>query len=170
MILEAALKLGKKIFVQSVFLLKNLETACDLGLISIPKEAIIPIDELQNESDGSNDLIVLGAAENEEYDMLEKMSQEAYSHTSVMKEDTMIFPSPVIPTNARSTQNLKDRLSRLGAIIQSYDTSDVKASIHAGKDELHWIHQRANPKYFIPVQGYHYMHTCLLYTSPSPRD
>ena len=160
LIVEGALKLGKKIYVQGPALLNNLQTACESGILNVPEEALIPINEMNEENDDVRKvLIICAGGENEEYKMLEKMSQEECEHTSVITEDTVIFPSPIVPTNARMTQNLKDRLSRLGAIIHSYDTSDVKASEHPNKDELHWIHQQISPKYFVPVQGYHYMLT-----------
>ena len=90
-----------------------------------------------------------------------------------MKEDTVIFPSPVIATSARSTQDLYDQLSRLGAITISYDTNDIKGSGHANKDELKWMQERIKPKYFIPVQGYHYMltaHTHILRETGVPDE
>ena len=158
MILEGILKMGKKIYVQENHLLAVLETACEVGALTIPKEALIPIEEVSHD-DSDKSVIVTSGAENEEYEVLEKISQNDYQYTTIKKDDTAIFPSPFIPTNARSVQNLKDRLSRLGAIIRSYDTSDVRSSKHACKDELLWIHRIANPKYFIPVQGYHYMLT-----------
>ena len=34
---------------------------------------------------------------------------------------------------------------------------DVHASGHANRDETFWIHQKINPRFFIPMHGYHYM-------------
>ena len=156
MILEEALKLGKKIYIEGSLLLENLQTAADLGITKTPKEALIPIQEME-EDDPKKVLIILTSSENEICDALESIAQEDYQHIKVKKEDTVIFPSPMIAASARATQNLKDNLSRLGAIIRSYETSDVKGSGHANKSELKWMHQLINAKYFIPIQGYHYM-------------
>ena len=166
MILEEALKLGKKIYIEESLLLENLETASDLNILQVPKEILIPIHEMKKEKDDPKKiLIAFTSSENEICDALESTSQENHPHISITKEDTVIFPSPMISANAQAIQNLKDRLSRLGAIIRSYDTSDVKGSGHANKNELRWMHQLINPKYFIPLQGYHYMlnaHTHIL--------
>ena len=160
LMLEWAVKqLGKRVYVQGAPLLHNIETAREYGLITVPSTSFKSIEEMGDDEDLKKVLIISSGAENEEYEMLERMSQGDYRYTKVLKDDTVLFPSPIIPTNARATQNLKDRLSRLGAIIRSYSTSDVKSSKHAGKDELRWMHQRINPRYFIPVQGYHYMLT-----------
>ena len=158
MILEKVLRAGKKIYVEGALLLENLQTASDLGITQVPKEALIPIQELKKEDDDLKKVfIAFTAEENEMCEALESISRESYRHTSVMTKDTVIFPSPMIPTSAQAIQNLKDRLSRLGAITRSYDTSDVKGSGHANKSELRWMHQLLNAKFFIPLQGYHYM-------------
>ncbi len=157
-VLEGVLKMGRKIYIQGAHLFAVLQIACESGMLNVPKEALIPIEEIGHD-DTDNSVIFTAGAENEEYEVLEKISQNDYRYTAIKKEDTVIFPAPFIQTNARSVQNLKDRLSRLGAIIRSYDTSDVKSSKHPYKDELRWVHQNSNPKYFIPVQGYHYMLT-----------
>ena len=166
MILEEALKAGKKMYIEGTLLIENLQTAADLGITKIPKEALIPTQEIKNEQDDpEKTLIVLTSSENELCDTLEKISQENDTYIKIIERDTIIFPSPMIPANARTTQNLKDQLSRLGAIIRSYNTSDVKGSGHANKSELRWMHQLLNAKYFIPTQGYHYMlnaHTHIL--------
>ena len=49
------------------------------------------------------------------------------------------------------------RLSRQGAHIITYHTSDVHASGHGNRGEAEWIHKQIRPKFFIPVHGYHYM-------------
>ena len=166
MILEKALRAGKKIYVEGSLLLENLQTAADLGIAKVPREALIPIQEMDKEEDDLKKVfIAFTAEENELCEALESISRESYRYTSVMTKDTVIFPSPMIPTSAQAIQNLKDRLSRLGAITRSYDTSDVKGSGHANKSELRWMHQLLNAKFFIPLQGYHYMlnaHTHIL--------
>ena len=166
MILEKALKAGKKTHVEGALLLENLQTACDLGIVQVPKEALIPIQEMKKEQDDPEKVfIAFTAEENEICEALESISRESYRYTSVITKDTVIFPSPMIPANAQAIQNLKDRLSRLGAITRSYDTSDVRGSGHANKSELRWMHQLLDATFFIPLQGYHYMlnaHTHIL--------
>ena len=158
MLMEKALRAGKKIYIEGALLLENLQTASDLGIAKVPKEALIPIREMKKEDDDVKKVFVaFTSEENEICEALESISRESYRYASAVTKDTVIFPSPMIPANAQATQNLKDRLSRLGAITRSYDTSDVKGSGHANKSELRWMHQLLDAKFFIPVQGYHYM-------------
>ncbi len=69
----------------------------------------------------------------------------------------MVLSSSIVPGNERAVQKLKDNLSRQGAKIIHRDTMDVHASGHANRDETVWIHQRVNPRFFMPMHGYHYM-------------
>jgi ribonuclease J len=54
-------------------------------------------------------------------------------------------------------RKLKDNLSRHGLRIVQYRTSDIHASGHGNQDELLWIQKTINPKFFMPVHGYHSM-------------
>jgi ribonuclease J len=56
-------------------------------------------------------------------------------------------------------QRLKDNLSRQGAKIIHYRTSEVyiHSTGHGNRGELEWIHKAIRPKYFIPIHGNHYM-------------
>ena len=159
LIIERAVKLGKHIYIQGKDLYYNLLSASESGVLNLPKEILMPIQEISEIDNPKKALIILTGEENEEYASLETISQKTHRFLSINKKDTIIFPSPMIPVRASETQDLKDDLSREGAIIRSYNTSDVKASSHAGKAELKWIHKISSPKYFIPVQGYHYMLT-----------
>ena len=158
MVIEAAKDLGKTIYVEGDLLMQNIYKACSAGKTRFTEQELLPITDLQGEGDATT-VIITSGAENESYDMLERMSQSTFARLKVLPEDTVAFPAPMIPTNARSTQNLEDRLSRLGAIIRSYETGEVKAGKHQGKDELRWMHQLLQPRFFIPIQGYHYMLT-----------
>jgi ribonuclease J len=86
-----------------------------------------------------------------------RMSQKTHKHFKVNPTDTVLLSSSVIPGNERAVQKLKDNLSRQGAHIIHNKVADVHSSGHANRDETLWIHQRINPKFFIPIHGYHYM-------------
>jgi len=82
---------------------------------------------------------------------------KTHKYVKIKKGDTVVLSSSVVPGNERSVQRLKDNLSRQGARIIHRDTMDVHASGHANRDETFWIHQKINPRFFMPMHGYHYM-------------
>lgn len=159
LILEGVLGNGRDIYVEDSLLLDNLLTACDLGITDIPKKQIKSFQELDTSSDMSNVVLFFCGDEGEDYPSLNRVSFAMHRRIHAGNSDSVIFPSPIIQANARVVQDVKDRLSRLGASILSYTTSDIRGSSHPSKDELRWLHQKSNATFFIPVQGYHYMLT-----------
>ena len=157
-IVEHLIKEGRKVYVQSIILLAHLDFACDVGILKVPRESLIPIGELKD-NDQDNVAILTVGAENEEFAALHTISESTHRFVTINEDDAVIFPFPMIQANAREVQDLKDRLSVLGATITTYDTNDVRSSGHAGRTELKWMHQKMQPTFFIPIQGYHYMLT-----------
>ena len=155
--IECGVRLGRRVYVQGKGLYKNILASIEAGILDLPKEVIQPIQEFQDIDDPKKALVLIQSGEDEDYRTIESIARGTNRFLSVEKDDSFIFPSPMIPTRAAETQSVKDDLSREGATIHSYDTNDVKASAHAGKAELKWLLSKTNPRYFIPVQGYHYM-------------
>jgi ribonuclease J len=71
--------------------------------------------------------------------------------------DTVIFSSSVIPGNERSIQNLKDQIVRQGGRVIHYEMLDVHAGGHAKQEDLKLMMRLLKPKYFMPIEGSHYM-------------
>lgn len=157
-IIEHAINNGKKVVVQGRSMITNLTIASNLGLLKIPLTSIIPADKM---GDYPKEKIVVLAtgAQGDNFTALDRMSKKTHKHIKLTKEDTIVFSSSIIPGNEEPVQNLKDRLSRLGTNLITYQTSDVHSSGHANKDELKWIHEQMKPKFFTPLHGYHYMLT-----------
>jgi ribonuclease J len=101
--------------------------------------------------------ILATGAQGDEFAALMRIAMKTHKNVKLKKGDTVVLSSSVVPGNERSVQKLKDNISRQGAKIIHRDTMDVHASGHANRDETFWIHQKINPKFFMPLHGYHYM-------------
>ena len=155
-IIEHAINNGKKVVIQGRSMITNLGIASALGLLKIPPRAIIPVESMKNFP--QEQIVVLATgAQGDEFAALSRISKDEHRYVKVDKHDTIIFSSSVIPGNEEPTQTLKDRLSKLGPKMLTFETSDVHSSGHANADELKWIHSKINAKFFIPIHGYHYM-------------
>src|SRR3989338_4562719 len=102
-------------------------------------------------------VILATGAQGDEFAALMRIAMKTHKYVKIKKGDTVVLSSSIIPGNERSVQKLKDNLSRQGAKIIHRDTMDVHASGHANRDETFWIHQKINPRFFMPMHGYHYM-------------
>ena len=147
---------GKKIVVEGRSIKTNIEVAKLAGLLKIDQHIIIPIEEMENYP-AEKVVILATGAQGEEFAVLNRTANGMHKYIKLDKKTTILMSSSIVPGNERAVQMLKDKLSRRGAHIIHYKTSDVHSSGHANHDELIWIHKKIHPKFFIPVHGYHYM-------------
>ena len=154
--LQTAERYGKKVVVEGRSMKTNVEIAKLANMLSIRPETLIPIEDLVRYPE--NKLIILATGQQgEEFAALGRISNKAHKFIRLTPRDTILMSSSIVPGNERAVQNLKDKLSRQGAHLIHYKTSDVHSSGHANADELIWIHQQIKPRFFVPVHGYHYM-------------
>ena len=147
---------GKKIVVEGRSIKTNIEISRVAGLLKSDPNIIIPIEEMENYPEDRVVILSTGA-QGEEFAVLNRAANGMYKYIKLNKNTSILMSSSIVPGNERAVQMLKDKLSRKGAHIIHYKTSDVHSSGHANHDELVWIHQKSILNFFIPVHGYHYM-------------
>ena len=155
-VIEQAIANGRKVVVQGRSMITNLTIASDLGLLKVPLRVIIPVEKI-DDYPKDKILVLATGAQGDTFSALDRMSRKAHRYIQLGTEDTIVFSSSVIPGNEEPVQNLKDRLSRLGVNMITYQTSDVHSSGHANRGELKWIHEHIGARFFLPLHGYHYM-------------
>lgn len=154
--LETAEKYGKKVAVEGRSMKTNVEIAKLANMLKVKPETLIPVEDIARYPD--NKLIILATGQQgEEFAALGRIANKTHKFIRLTPKDTILMSSSVVPGNERAVQNLKDKLSRQGAHLIHYKTSDVHSSGHANAEELMWIHRKIHPTFFIPVHGYHYM-------------
>ncbi len=154
--LEAAERCGKKVLIEGRSMKVNIEIVKHLGMLKVADKTFIGAEQLESLPD-SKIVILATGAQGDEFAALMRIALKTHKNVKIKKGDTVVLSSSVIPGNERSVQKLKDNLSRQGARIVHRDTMEVHASGHANRDETFWIHSKINPKFFMPLHGYHYM-------------
>ncbi len=161
---------NRKLVVDGRSMKTNIELAQKAGLFKYKKGTLIGIEEMENYPQDKIVMLVTGA-QGDPFAVLMRAATKKHKGLKIHDGDTVLFSSSVVPGNERAVQKLKDLLSRQGARIVHYETSDVHSSGHSYRDESMWIIQHINPKYFIPLHGYHYMlrsHVDIAITSGIP--
>lgn len=154
--LETAERAGKKVLVEGRSMKVNVEIVKQLGMLKVSEKTFISAEQLGDFPD--NKIVILATgAQGDEFAALMRIAIKTHKHVKIKKGDTVVLSSSIVPGNERAVQKLKDNLSRQGAKIIHSQTMDVHASGHANRDETFWIHQKINPRFFIPQHGYHYM-------------
>lgn len=154
--LEVCERVGKKVLIEGRSMKVNVEIVKQLGMLKVSEKTFISSEQLEGLPDNKVVILATGA-QGDEFAALMRVALKTHKHVKIKKGDTVVLSSSVVPGNERSVQKLKDNLSRQGARIIHRDTMEVHASGHANRDETFWIHQKINPKFFMPLHGYHYM-------------
>src|SRR3989344_4234436 len=124
----------KKIIVDGRSMKNNIEIAKMAGMLVVQKDTMIPIEQMDNYP--PDRIIVLATgAQGDEFASLMRAANRTHKYLKINKRDTVLLSSSIVPGNERNVQKLKDNLSRQGAKIIHYMTSDVHSSGHANPDE-----------------------------------
>ena len=154
--LECAERTGRKVLVEGRSMKVNIEIVKQLGMIKIDEKTFIGPEQLEHLPDHKVMVLATGA-QGDEFAALMRVAQKTHKYVKIKPGDTVVLSSSVVPGNERAVQKLKDNLSRQGARIIDRQIMDVHASGHANRDETLWIHSKINPRFFMPLHGYHYM-------------
>lgn len=155
-LLKIAEENGKKVVIEGRSMKTNIEVIRAAGLLNVSDSTLIDISEMYKYPDNKIIAMVTGS-QGEEFGALMRISTRTHKYIAINPNDTILMSSSIIPGNERGVQKLKDNLSRQGAKLIHYKTSDIHSSGHANRDELAWIIAKINPKFFMPIHGYHYM-------------
>ena len=157
-IIMIAEKYGKKVVVEGRSIKTNIEIVLKMGMLKVKPDTIITTSEMENHA--PDRIIVLATgAQGDEFAALMRMSNKTHKYFKITPRDTVLLSSSIIPGNEKAVQKLKDNLSRQGAKIIHYRTSDVyiHSTGHGNRGELEWLHKKIGAKFFVPIHGNHYM-------------
>jgi ribonuclease J len=155
-IIEIAEKNGKKVAIDGFSMKTNVEIAKQLGYMKFNPKTLIPVDQIHKHPP-EKIIILCTGAQGERNAALMRIANNEHRSVRIRQGDTVVFSSSVIPGNERTIQRLKDTLTRKGAEIIHYQMMDVHAGGHAKADDVKLMIKLTNPKYFIPIEGNHYL-------------
>lgn len=153
-IIKSAEKYNKKIVVEGRSMKTNVEIIKLLNLLDTKN--IIPVEDIEKYPPDRIVMLVTGS-QGEEFAALMRIANKTHKHLRLRPTDTILLSSSIIPTNYMAVTKLKDNLYRSEAKIITYLDSDIHASGHGNRDELKWIHNQIDYRFFMPVHGNHYM-------------
>ncbi len=156
-IVESAEKYGKKVIIEGRSMKNNIDIAIQANILKINKGTIISPQEIDNYPPDKVVVLATGA-QGDEFAALMRMATGSYKHFKISNRDTVLLSASIIPGNERAVDKLKDKLTRMGAKIIHYRTSEVfvHSTGHANRGEIEWLHKKLKPRFLIPIHGNHY--------------
>ncbi len=149
---EMATLFNKSVVVSGRSLNTNIEKACELGLLKLPKNFYTDYEVLPNLSPESTVIIATGS-QGEPLSALNRIANGYHKQLSLQEGDSVIMSSRVIPGNAKAVARLVNQIYRLGARVYTGNKYCIHATGHAYKGELKAVLEAMKPEYFIPVHG-----------------
>ncbi len=159
MILELALKHGRKVGLLGRSMLNVIAKAREIGYMKAPDELFVPIKQIRDLPDRETLLLMTGS-QGEPLAALSRISRGDHQHVQVKTTDTIIFSASPIPGNTISVVNTIDRLMKLGAKVVYGKGEGIHVSGHGFQEDQKLMLALTKPKYFVPVHGEHRMLIC----------
>ncbi len=162
LVLQEAAKRGRKVAFAGFSMINNVEVALKTGVIKIPKDTIMKMEDIVKLPDDKVTVVCTGS-QGELNAVLNRMVSGAHKYIKIKSSDVIVFSSNPIPGNEPHVVNTVDGLLREGAgVIQNGKThitnlGPLHLSGHAYyEDHIEFV-QRLNPTNYVPYHGEFYM-------------
>jgi ribonuclease J len=151
-VIDCAAKYGRKVALFGRSMVNILSTALELGYLTIPKNVLIDIDEMDKYKSEEIVLITTGS-QGEPMSALTRMAMNDHKRISITSNDFIIISATPIPGNEKYVTKVVNELLKSGAEVVYEKMYDVHVSGHACKEELKLLFALTKPRFFIPVHG-----------------
>ena len=149
-IMNLAKKHGRKVALTGRSLEENVELACQLGYLNIPRGLLVDI----NTDVPDHKLLILSTgSQGEPQSALNRMAQGEHRQVQVKPGDTIIISGGTIPGNEEEVGRMLNRLFERGANVVYGKLATVHVSGHCSRDEMQIMIGAVKPRFLIPVHG-----------------
>jgi len=162
LILEEAKKHDRKVAFAGYSMIQNLEVALRAGVIKIPKDVVVKMEDIVKLPDGKVTIVCTGS-QGEFNAVLNRMASGSHKFIKIKNSDVIIFSSNPIPGNEKYVVRTVDGLMREGSdVIQNGKThltgiGPLHLSGHGYYDDHVKLIRALNPTYYMPIHGEFHM-------------
>jgi ribonuclease J len=161
-ILEEAKKHDRKVAFAGYSMIQNLEVALRAGVIKVPKDVVVKMEDVVKLPDGKVTIVCTGS-QGEFNAVLNRMATGSHKFIKIKNSDVIVFSSNAIPGNEKYVVRTVDGLMREGSeVIQNGKThltgiGPLHLSGHGYYDDHVKLINALNPKYYLPIHGEFHM-------------
>lgn len=162
MLLEAAHANGRKVAFAGYSMIQNLEVALRSGVIKVPKDTLVKMEDLAKLPEGKVTLICTGS-QGEFNAVLNRMASGSHKHIKIKGSDIVVLSSNPIPGNEKYVVRTVDGLMREGSDVYQNgkahldDVGPLHLSGHGYYDDHVKFINALNPTYYLPIHGEFHM-------------
>ena len=162
LILEEAKKHDRKVAFAGYSMIQNLEVALRTGVIKIPKDVVVKMEDIVKLPDGKVTIVCTGS-QGEFNAVLNRMASGSHKFIKIKNTDVIVFSSNPIPGNEKYVVRTVDGLMREGSdVIQNGKShltgvGPLHLSGHGYYDDHVKLVNALNPTYYMPIHGEFHM-------------
>jgi len=154
MVIDAAVKHDRRVFVTGRSMVNNVQMAREQGYLKAPSGTIMNPREMAGHPD-SKTVVICTGSQGEPTSALTRMANGSHQQIAIHEDDTIILSSSPVPGNEKLVSRNIDSLFELGARVVYNRLADVHVRGHAAREELKIVHRMVQPQYFVPIHGEH---------------
>jgi ribonuclease J len=160
MVVNAAVKHGRKVAMDGRSLVSTLEMAVRNGFMKIPKGTFVPIAAVATMKPDEV-VVVCTGVQGEPNSALQRMSTGDHKHVKLEARDTVILSGSPIPYTGNDAliRSMVDEFLKKGVHVYRHESHEVDhvgplhVSGHGSQDEYREIIEVLKPKFFLPIYG-----------------
>ncbi len=152
MVIDAAVKYGRKVAVSGRSMEQVVAKALELGYIEAPEGTVVSLDVINKLPEEMACIITTGS-QGEPLSALTRMSTGDHRKVNITFRDMIIISAYPIPGNEKDVDRVINELLKTGAEVVYERYSQIHVSGHACQDEQKLMLALTKPQYFIPVHG-----------------
>ena len=162
LLLEEAKKHDRKVAFAGFSMIQNLEVALRSGVIKVPKDTVVKMEDLIKLPDNKITIVCTGS-QGEFNAVLNRMATGAHKYVKIKGSDVVVLSSNPIPGNEKYVVRTVDGLMREGGeIIQNGKThltgiGPLHLSGHGYYNDHVRVINAVKPKYYLPNHGEFHM-------------
>ncbi|MCD5380512.1 ribonuclease J [Candidatus Gracilibacteria bacterium] len=144
----------KVIFLSGRSMIENVAIAKNLGYLRMKPGTMKKMTPKTTEGiPAHKQVIITTGSQGEEFSALTRMAGGLHNSIEIIKGDTVVFSSSVVPGNDRPVVAVINKLIKLGANVITKDDMNVHTGGHGQKEEQRDIINYTKPKFFTPIYG-----------------
>jgi ribonuclease J len=151
-IVDAAMATGRQVATLGRSMAKNVELARRLGLLAVPEDSLVDVEELDR-LDPAKVCVISTGSQGEPLSALSLMAAGENKWLQVGPGDVVVISAHPIPGNEWTVGRVIDGLHRRGAEVVHTGVEPVHVSGHARQGELETLLSVVRPEWFVPVHG-----------------
>ncbi len=151
-VLDAAAATGRKVALTGRSMLRNMEIALEMGLLTDPDRVLVDMDTAAK-LPPEKVLVMTTGTQGEAMAGLSRMARREHRQINLSEGDTVLFSSSIVPGNEESVFGVQNGLSQMGVNVVTSREADIHVSGHGYSGELLFIYNAVRPKAAMPVHG-----------------